>query len=145
MKRAFIVCAFLLLGGATIPSSGQAWKDDQTFIAFWQKFKAAVMTGDKQAVIALSSFPIRMPGRVRAIRDATDLKVRYQEVFSKRTNAAKCFARSDSDPVGQPEGGHPKEFAVFCDLGTGDWVVYTLKLTKVGWRFTRFSQQQQLD
>jgi hypothetical protein len=141
MKSAAILCICLLLGGAALASPGQSWKSDETFIAFWQKFKAAVISGDKETIVGLSTFPVRMPGRVRAIRDAADLRLRYKEVFSKRANASKCFARDDSEPVGQPEGESPKEYAIFCDAGGGDVVVYSIKLTKTGWKFVRFSQQ----
>lgn len=145
MKRAIILSMCLLLSGAALATPGQSWKDDEAFKAFWQKFKAADISGDKETIVALSSFPVRMPGRVRAIRDAADLRLRYKEVFNRRANASKCFARDDSDPVGQPEGERPNEYAVFCDAGGGDVVVYTLKLTKTGWKFTKFSQQALLD
>src|SRR5262245_51066748 len=134
MKTALILFVCLLISGAAVASSAQLWKEDETFKAFVANFEVAVINGDKKTVVELSSFPIRMPGRVRPITNAADLRRRYQEVFNKRTNAAKCFARDDSDPVGQPEGGHPTEYAVFCDLGTGDVVVYSLKQTKTGWR-----------
>jgi hypothetical protein len=140
MKKAIILCICLLLGGAALAAPKQS-TSDETFKAFWQKFKTAVISGDKETVVGLSSFPIRMPGRVRAIKDAGDLRVRYKEVFNKRTDAAKCFARSDSDPVGQSDGENPSEYAVFCDLGNGDIVAYSLKLTKTGWKFVKFSQQ----
>ena len=145
MTRAFILFLCLLTSGVAAGSSGQEWKNDESFKTFWKKFRAAVIQSDKEAVVGLSSFPVRMPGRVRAIRDAADLRLRYKEVFNRRANAVKCFARDDSEPVGQPEGERPNEYAVFCDAGGGDVVVYTLKLTKAGWKFTKFSQQALLD
>ena len=141
MKRAAILCMCLLLGGAALASPGQSWKSDEAFKAFWQKFKAAVVSGDKETIVGLSTFPVRMPGRVRAIRDAADLRLRYKEVFNKRVNAAKCFERDDSEPVGQPEGESPKEYAIFCDKGDGDVVVYSIKLSKTGWKFAKLSQE----
>jgi hypothetical protein len=141
MKRGAILCMCLLLGGAALASPGQSWKSDEAFKAFWQKFKAAVVSGDKETIVGLSNFPVRMPGRVRAIRDAADLRLRYKEVFYKRANAAKCFERDDTEPVGQPEGDKPKEYAVFCDAGGGDVVVYSITLTKTGWKFAKFSQE----
>ena len=144
MKKALVACLGLVLSGVVLASPGQSWKDDESFVAFWQKFKVAVIQGDKETVIKLSSFPIRMPGRVRAIKDAADLRLRYKEVFNKRANAPKCFAKDDNEPVGQGEGGKPKEYGVFCDVETserGDVVVYFLKFTGGGWKFVRFTQE----
>jgi hypothetical protein len=145
MTRAIILFLCLLTSGVAARSPGQEWKDDESFKTFWEKFRAAVIRSDKEAVVGLSNFPIRMPGRVVAIGTPADLRVRYKEVFNKRTDAAKCFARDDSSPVAQNEGSRQTEYAVFCDLKTGDVAVYSLKLTKAGWKFVRFSQQQQLD
>jgi hypothetical protein len=145
MRKAIILFICLLLSGSTLPSVGQSWKTDEKFKAFWQKFRTAVISGDKETIVGLSSFPIRMPGRVRSIKDPADLRLRYQEVFNKRTNAAKCFKRDDSEPVGQSEGGRPKEYAIFCYVGGGDEVVFSLKLTRTGWKFVQFSQQTLVD
>ena len=142
MKKLIVLCACFLITASTVASSAQSWKDDPAFINFWQKFKTAVISNDKETIVALSSFPIRMPGRVRAVKNAADLRLRYNEVFTKRTSAAKCFARDDSDPVGQPEGIHPKAYAVFCDLGTGDVLSYRFKLTSIGWKFVRLAQDE---
>src|SRR5215831_9747204 len=114
MKKAIVLSLCLLISPSVL-ASGQSWKDDPVFVAFWQKFKAAVIAGDKETVVGLSNFPIRMPGRARPIKDAADLRLRFKEVFNKRTNAAKCFSSGEGDPVGQPESEHPKEYAAFCD------------------------------
>lgn len=142
MKKGLMLGVCFLLCSVALGSPGQSWQEDKSFSAFWEKFKAAVIQGDKETVIKLSSFPIRMPGRVKAIKDAADLRLRYKEVFNKRTNAAKCFARDDSDPVGQTESGPPKEYAVICDMGTGDVASYSVKLTQAGWKFVRLSQDE---
>ena len=140
MKKAIILCMCLLLSGAALAiAPGNSARSDDGFEAFWQKFKAAVIAGDKETVIGLSQFPIRMPGKVRNIKDAADLRLRYREVFSKYTSAAKCFAARDSDSVPVRQD-NPKKVALFCGDGTGYWIVYDVDLTKAGWKFVRLER-----
>jgi hypothetical protein len=140
MKKAIILGMCLLLGGAVLTmAQGNPAQSNDDFEAFWQKFKAAVVKGDKETVVGLSSFPIRMPGRVRNIKDAADLRLRYREVFNKRVNAARCFPRDDSTPV--PDDADPhKEYGVSCFDGGGDNIVYVFARTKTGWKFVRMFQ-----
>src|SRR5258706_16407165 len=99
MRRATILFTFLLLSVAVLTNApvNSAHSDDG-FEAFWQKFRTAIVNGDKEAVIGFSRFPIRMPGRARNIKDAADLRLRYREVFNKYTSAAKCFGGKYDDP-----------------------------------------------
>jgi hypothetical protein len=134
MKRAITLCACLLLGGAALPSHAHFRAKDDGFEAFWQKFKAAVISGDKETVVGLSRFPIRMPRRVPNIKDAADLRLRYREVFNKPVNAAKCFASDDATRVQNPDTH------IDCFDGKGDNVAYVFKRTKTGWKFTELDQ-----
>ena len=100
--------------------------------SFWEKFSAAVIRGDTQAVAGLATFPVDMPYGVRSIRNRTQLIKRYREVFHGETNAAKCFA--DAKPQKEPE--RPKEFTVGCKNAAGhEVIIYRFVLTKAGWKF----------
>src|SRR6267154_6559718 len=91
-------------------------QSNDDFTAFWQRFKTAVVKGDKEAVVGLSRFPIRMPRRVRNVKDAADLRLRYREVFNKHVNAARCFAKEQ--PIADPN--NPKGYVISCFDGKGD-------------------------
>jgi hypothetical protein len=122
MKRGTVLCLFLVLSGTALATGGgQSTQADKDFEAFWQEFKTAVVRGDKETVIGLSRFPIRMPGRVRNIKDAADLRTRYGEVFNKYVNAGKCFAEKDNEPQKDPE--KPKQVSFDCDTKQADVVM----------------------
>ena len=100
---------------------------------FWQKFRGAVIKGDKPAVAALSQFPISMPYGYSIVRNKAQLSRRYRQVFNHEGSAAKCFA--DAAPKTDPE--RPQEFTVGCKNPAGDEVViYSFTKTKNGWRFS---------
>jgi len=106
---------------------------DQSFSAFWTKFKAAVIKGDKIAVARMSDFPIEMPYGMGSVKTPAQLSKRYRQVFNGETNAAKCFA--ETEPKVDPE--NPKRFTVGCKImNTGDVVIiYGFARTKTGWKF----------
>lgn len=131
MKRATALCLCLLLTAAAT-AGGRGSTRDAASDAFWRKFKAAVVGGDKRAVAALSKFPIGMSYGIRSVRNRADLLRRYREVFSEQSDAAKCFAGK------QPEADRedPKRFTVACPNEAGDEVViYAFELTRAGWKF----------
>ena len=130
MKKATALCFCLLLTAATAGGRGAA--RDAAFDAFWKKFKAAVVGGNKPAVAALSKFPVGMSYGIRSVRNRAELLRRYREVFNEQSDAAKCFARK------QPEvdAEDPKRFTVACPNEAGDEVViYAFELTRAGWKF----------
>ena len=151
VKKATILCLCLLLSGAApaiVP--GNSAHSDDGFDAFVEKFRTAVIGGDKETVIGLSGFPIRMPGRVRNIRDAADLRLRYREVFNKYTSAAKCLAEKVDDPR-YPESKNKyveplrdsdnrKLARFYCADNTGYGINYVFELTKTGWKFVRLER-----
>jgi hypothetical protein len=151
MKKAIILDMCLLLSGAvSVIGSGNFVQSDDGFDAFVEKFRAAVIKGDKETVVRLSGYPIRMPGRVRNIKDAADLRLRYREVFNKYANAPKCFAEKYKDPrfpesnnqyIGPVrDSENPKLGRFFCGDNTGYGINYWLELTKTGWRFVRLDR-----
>ena len=126
---AFLVLMILALLSFTAAASAQ---NDSSIDAFWAKFKAAVIKGDKESVAAMTQFPIGMPYGQAAVRTKAQLLKRYRQVFNSEANAAKCFAgaKPETDPA------RPKEFTIGCDNGSGEKVViYAFALTKTGWKF----------
>lgn len=131
MKRATALCLCLLLSGAAA-AGGPGGPRDAAFDAFWQKFKTAVVGGDKAAVAGLSKFPIGMSYGVRSVRNRADLLRRYREVFNEQSDAAKCFARKRPEA----DADDPKRFTVACPNEAGDEVViYAFERTRAGWKF----------
>ena len=133
MRPATIILLLLALIGTTIGHAVSSSQDDAAAKAFWGKFRAAVIKGDKQAVAALSQFPIGMSYGVPKIRTKAQFLKRYREVFSAQTNAAQCFDKANPEI----DVARPKEFNVACkDAAGNEVVVYAFRLTPNGWRFT---------
>ncbi len=135
MKKATILFSLLaLVGTAWAQAPQKDVQSDASIDAFWERFRAAVIKGDKLVVASLSQFPIKMPYGVPNIRNNAQLTKRYRDVFNGETNAAKCFrgARPEIDP------DNPREFAVACKNAAGDEVViYSFGHTRNGWKFKR--------
>lgn len=133
MKKATVLCLCLLLVvGAAAAAGAQRAPGSAALGAFWLKFKAAVVGGDKEAVARLSKFPVGMSYGVKSIRNGADLRRRYREVFNQQSDAARCFAKK------QPEldADNPKRASVACpDEAGNEVVVYAFELTRAGWRF----------
>jgi hypothetical protein len=100
---------------------------------FWEKFRDAVIKGDKPTVARLSRFPISMPYGIASVKNRAQLIRRYRDVFNHDgSSASDCFATAK--PVTDP--GRPKEFTVGCKNLAGDEVIiYTFRRTPAGWRF----------
>jgi hypothetical protein len=135
MKRATVLCLVLILSGTaltvTVANSAQS---NGTFNAFWQKFKTGVIMGDKEAVAALSKFPIGMSYGIRSIKNKAELSRRFKDVFNKQSNAARCFAKKEPEK----DADNAKRFSVACPNEAGDdVVVYEFELTGSGWKFVR--------
>ena len=134
MKKLSI--AFLLF--ALIASVAGGASADAAMNAFWEKFKAAVIKGDKESVAALSAFPISLGYRMGSIKTKPRLMKNYKYIFANETNAAKCFLTAKPEMDKQ----RPKEFLIGCpfakDSGGDEPFVYTFKLTRYGWRFVGF-------
>lgn len=135
MKRATLLCLCLFLSGTALAITGGTYaKHDDAFQSFWQRFKSAVINGDKRAVAGLSRFPIGMSYGIRSIKNSAELNRRYLELFNKQTNAAKCF--SNKKPVADADNA--KLFTVGCpDAAGNEVVIYEFERTKTGWKFVR--------
>ena len=105
------------------------------FSAFWNKFKAAVVSGNKSDVADMTKFPLSMPYGVKAIKNKEDLSHRYAEVFNGEASAAKCFEKAT------PQQESTERFNVYCPFKKtpNDWdnapIGFIFERTKTGWKF----------
>lgn len=133
MRKTTILCLVLVLSGTVLAVAvGKSVQSDDSVQVFWQKFKTAVINGNKEVVAALSQFPIEMPYGIASIENKGQLLGRYREVFNVQTNAAQCFAKAKPEM----DAEDPKQFAVACPDAAGNLVViYYFEQTKAGWKF----------
>ena len=135
MKKITILCLSLALSGAAgLPEVSEAFaRGELSARTFWQKFRAAVIKGDKEAVASLSQYPIGMSYGIATIRSREQFLKRYREVFNEQTDAAACFTRARPEP----DIDNPKRFTVACPDAAGNQVViYHFVRTRRGWRLT---------
>jgi len=127
-----IVFAWAIAGAAHQPVGDAAMQ------AFWDKFKAAVTKGDKEAVFAMTQLPVDLSYGESRLRTRAQFMKKYNYIFAGEVNAVKCFETAKP----QVDKGKTKEFFVTCPFarnGGGDEpFVYTFKLTQSGWRFVSF-------
>lgn len=108
---------------------------ESEFSAFWNKFKSAVIAGDKASVAEMSKFPLSMPYEVKAVKNKEDFLRRYNEIFKGEANAAQCFAR------GKPQKESASRYEIYCPFKEtpNDWenapIRFEFELTKSGWKF----------
>ena len=133
MKRSIVLCLFLALAGNAPAVTQRAPAQANAAVrAFWQKFKTAVIGGDKEAVASLSKFPLGMSYGLKSIRNKSELRRRYREVFNVQSDAAQCFARKEPEM----DAANARRFEVACPNEAGDEVVvYSFELTRAGWKF----------
>jgi hypothetical protein len=88
------------------------------FAAFWPKFQSAVAKNDKEALAAMTKFPLTMPYGAPAIKTKAQFLQRYGKIFDAATR--KCFAAA------QPERENKKSarYNVFC----GEAMLYVFDL-----------------
>jgi hypothetical protein len=148
MKKTTILSLLLVLFGtflipgvnASGQESAKQVQGANSIPLFWEKFKAAVIKGDKQTVAALSRFPISRGYGLASLKNKAQLMRHYREIFFTETDAAKCFPKAK--PFVEKE--RPKEFTIGCSFrsddggGGGEPFQYTFILTRKGWRFTGF-------
>lgn len=136
MKRAVILGLCLFLGGIALPVGGaNSAQSDDSFQSFWTRFKMAVISRRSETVAQLSRFPIGMSFPAPDIKNRSELRQRFREVFVDQVNAPQCFARTE--PSRDTE--NPELFTVACRYDKGsDAAAYQFEHTKSGWRFTHF-------
>jgi len=103
--------------------------------AFWNKFRSAIIAGDKAAVAEMTKFPISMPYSVRAVKNKVEFLRRYTEIFNGEANAAQCFASA------KPEKQSAGRCEVYCpfketpDDRENAPIRLIFELTNSGWKF----------
>jgi hypothetical protein len=108
---------------------------ESDFATFWRKFKAAVIAGDKTAVVEMTKFPVSMSYGVKAVKNKEIFLRRYDEIFKGEANAAQCFAKVE------PRKESPQRYEIYCpfketpnDMENAP-IRFMFELTKGGWRF----------
>jgi len=105
------------------------------FSAFWNKFRSAVIAGDKASVADMAKFPLSMPYLVKAVKNKEDFLRRYNEIFKGEANAAECFASAE------PRKGSARRYEIYCPFKDTpkDWenapIRFLFELTRSGWKF----------
>ena len=108
---------------------------ESDFSAFWQKFKSAVIAGDKAAVADMTKFPLSMPYEVKAVKNKEGFSRRYSDIFKGEANAAQCFGSA------KPQKESAKRYKVYCPFKDtpNDWenapIRFIFEQTKDGWKF----------
>jgi hypothetical protein len=130
------VRAQLWLAGVWILLSFPNAFAESEFSTFWQKFKSAVIAGDKAAVAEMTKFPLSMPYLQKAVKNNEDFLRRYNEIFKGEANAPQCFGK------GEPHKDTDREYGIYCPFKDtpNDWenapIRFIFELTKSGWKFT---------
>ena len=86
---------------------------------FWSKFQRAVAKNDREAVAALTKFPLAMPYGVPGIKTRAQLAKRYGEIFDAETK--KCFATARP----QVEDAKAKKFSIHCGEAMMYWFEFS--------------------
>jgi hypothetical protein len=131
-----VVVAFVVSCGLSSLAADGAHKTANTdFSAFWQKFKSAVVAGDKAAVAEMTKFPVSMPYGVKAIKNKENFMRRYGEVFDGEANAAQCFGST------KPQKAESAGYEIYCPFKEtpndkeNAPIRFLFESTKGGWRF----------
>jgi len=133
MKRTIILSLFLSLSATALALTPiRSRQGDESFNVFWQKFKTAVISGNKAAVASMSKFPVEMSYGIASIRNRAQMLRRYREIFKQQTDAAQCFSKKTPEVDTQ----EPKRYSIACpDAGGNEVVIYGFERTRWGWKF----------
>jgi hypothetical protein len=137
MRKAIICACLLTMVGTVFAQTPKQTTNADSMPVFWEKFKTAIIKGDKETVAALSAFPISMPYGMTNIKSKAQLLKHYRDIFFSDANAAKCFAKAKPYVDKQ----RPKEFSIGCKMAAGgeeEPIVYTFTRRRAGWKFTGF-------
>jgi len=106
------------------------------FSAFWNRFRSAVITGDKATIAEMTKFPLSMPYAVNAVKTKQEFLRRYNEIFEGEANAAQCFGSAE------PQKESARRYEIYCpfketpDDKENTPIRFVFELTKSGWKFT---------
>lgn len=131
-----IVACATNFGFSVLAADGEHSIAQTDFSAFWNKFKSAVASGDKDAVAEMTKFPLAMPYGVKAVKTKESFLHRYDEIFKGEANAAQCFAKA------KQEKESATRYQVYCPFKDtpNDWenapIKFVFEMSKSGWKFT---------
>ncbi len=103
---------------------------------FWNKFKSAVIAGDKALVVEMTKFPLSMPYGIKAAKNKEDFLRRYNEIFKGEANAAQCFESTG------PHKESDRRYEIYCPFketpndGENAPIRFIFEQTKSGWKFS---------
>lgn len=105
---------------------------------FWEKFKTAVVKGDKNAVANLTSFPLEMPYGVRSIKSKAAFIKGYNGIINHEANAKRCFQAQTPKKDEQLKNTYYVDCTFKGEPESSDNrpIVYYFTKTKLGWRFS---------
>jgi hypothetical protein len=125
----FVILAIALMSQVLV---GSQQSNNTDFSSFWEKFKTAVIKGDKNTVVTLSKFPIQMSYGIKSIKTKAELVRRYREVFNQQTDAAKCFANKEPEK----DETSARKFSIACpDEAGNEVVIFQFARDFTGWKF----------
>lgn len=122
------------LAGVLILSLFQNAFAESDFPAFWNKFKSAVIAGEKATVAEMTKFPLSMPYSIKSVKNKADLLRRYNEIFNGEANAGQCFRNTEP----QKESGRYEIYCPFKKTPNDKEnapIRFIFELTKSGWKF----------
>lgn len=122
----------LFLAIILFSSAAQAQTDIN---AFWQKFKTAVVKGDKTAVSSMTKFPLSMPYGHKSIRSKTDFIRRFDQIMNLEANVKRCFQARK--PTKDDNGNYSIDCAFKGESESSDNrpILYIFTKTRTGWMF----------
>ena len=103
-----VVACGISCGFSAFAADGEHGATHTDFSEFWQKFKSAVISGDKATVAAMTKFPLSMPYGVKAIKNKEDFVRRFNEIFKGEANAAQCFGSA------KPHKESGQRYEIYC-------------------------------
>ena len=124
-KLSTLTLILVVLSAVVSPIRSEEAQTKQSFVTFLAQFKAAVAKDDKEAVAAMTRFPIDINANVT--KEAFLKK--YHEYFTQ--SVRKCLAKEK--PVAD-EQSHRGSYNLFCgnDIFTFERVDGEYKLTSIG-------------
>ena len=130
-----IVACGISCGFSALAADGEHGAGHTDFSAFWQKFKSAVIAGDKAMLADMTKFPLSMPYEVKAVKNKEGFSRRYDEIFKGEANAAQCFKSAE------PQKESDRRYGIYCpfkdtpDDRENAPIRFVFELAKSGWKF----------
>jgi aminopeptidase N len=130
-----VVALGIRCGFSTLAADEEHGGAHTDFSTFWQKFKSAVVAGDKAVVAEMTKFPLSMPYGVKRVKNKEDFLSRYSEIFKGEANAAQCFGSDE------PHKESDRRYEIYCPFKETQEdkenapIRFEFELTKGGWRF----------